>query len=158
MKKILCLLGIILCSFMMFSCRDKGFEEVELSDKMKEQIALDYFTSLSEEYGATATESYGGRFACPGKYKNIYFVSLLSSWLFDITIEFRTENDYVRIDYGGYPMFAYMDHSFHSLEDLYKEGKLTEEALLGLNDYTDEHNPNKDGKNWHYSFEDKKLI
>ena len=140
----------------MFSCRDKGFEEVKLSDKLKEQIALDY-----DDYQCEGNPEWrldNGRFACPGKYKNIYFVSLLSSWLYDITIEFPTENSYVRIDYGGYPMLAYMDHSFYKLEDLYKEGKLTEEALLELNDYTDENSPFKDGKDWRYSYLDKKLI
>lgn len=155
MKKVFCLIVILLCSLMMFSCRDKGFEEIELSDKMKEQIALDYIEYLSLE---EKNPSYGGRFACPGKYKNIYFISLLSSWLWDITIEFPTENSYIRIDYGGFPMVAYMNHSFYKLEDLYKQGEISEKALLELNEYTDEHNVLKDNKNWHYSYEDKKLV
>ncbi|MDE6414684.1 MAG: hypothetical protein K2K48_04655 [Anaeroplasmataceae bacterium] len=157
MKKIISFICIILCSLALFSCKDKGFEEVELSNKMKEQIALDYLAKEIEKYGPL--DDYGAiELACPGKYKNVYFISLLSNIIFDITTEFRTENSYVRIDYGGVPMVGYINHRFYDLEDLYRIGKISEKALLELNDYTDEHTAYKDNKNWIYSYDEMKLV
>ena len=155
MKKILCLLGIVLCSFMMFSCRDKGFEEVELSDKMKEQIALDYNDYYSEEDPKYPLES--GYFACLGKYKNVYFICFLNDDAGTGVIdEFATENSYVRI-YGTHPFYGYLNHEFYNVEELYKLGKVTEEALLDLSDYTKEHYLPADMDVWEYSYLDKKL-
>lgn len=74
--------------------------------------------------------------------------------MYDVETEFATEDSYVRI-YGANPIMAYLNHTFYELEELYKDGKVTEKALLELSDYTK--NP-KDMDVWRYSYEENKLV
>ncbi|MDE6408364.1 MAG: hypothetical protein K2K50_07160, partial [Anaeroplasmataceae bacterium] len=138
MKKIISFICIILCSLALFSCKDKGFEEVELSDKMKEQIALDDI-KLYEEDDEFEFDYDIMPYACQGKYKNIYFIRFLHiRWGVDVIVEFVTENYRIKI-YGETPIRAYYNHKFYELEEIYNMGKVPESVLLALSEYTKEH-------------------
>ena len=138
----------------MFSCKDKGFEEVELSDEMKEQIALDFH----DEYYYAVFEK--GRFSCYGKYKNIYFICSLTEGILapdykpDVIQEFDTKNSHVKI-YSSYLVFGYLDHYFYDIEVLYTLGIVSEKALLEFSDYTKDHKPSVDLDVWEYLYTNK---
>ncbi|MDE6407244.1 MAG: hypothetical protein K2K48_04660 [Anaeroplasmataceae bacterium] len=156
MKKIISFIGVIICSLALFSCKDKGFEEVELSDKMKEQIALDYDNHYSK--GDSEHRLGKGWFSSYGKYKNIYFISCSGGTeLFDVIQEFATENSYVRI-YSSNWIYAYYNHNFYDIKVLYRLGIVSEEAVLDLCDYANEHPLFADTDSWQYLYLENKIV
>ncbi|MDE6414683.1 MAG: hypothetical protein K2K48_04650 [Anaeroplasmataceae bacterium] len=152
MKKIISFIGIILCSLALFSCKDKGFEELELSDKIKEQIAIDYMKQY--EYDEDDLEAL--LFDCQGKYKSVYFVSFLNGfWIWDGPLDVLTDNYRITI-YVSFPIRAYYNHKFYELEEIYNKGKVPESVLLALSEYTKEHS--EFSNMWEYSLSEKKLV
>ncbi|MDE6407146.1 MAG: hypothetical protein K2K50_00895 [Anaeroplasmataceae bacterium] len=153
MKKIISFIGIILCSLALFSCKDKGFEEAEPSDKMKEQIALDY----QKQYEVAVDDEIICSFGCQGKYKNIYFVCFLSGWWLGDQQDVLTDNYRIKI-YVMAPIRAYYNHKFYNIEEIYNNRKVPESVLLGLSDYTKEHDTLPKMKLWSFSLLEMRLV